>query len=59
MMLIILVQATSFIQSSLLLRCGDIESNPGPGIYPGIAIVYTGSDDTRCNNVISWYRFGL
>ena len=35
MILILLVQATTFIQSSLLLRCGDIESNPGPGIYPG------------------------
>ena len=35
MILILLLQATSFIQFSLLLRCGDIESNPGPGIYPG------------------------
>ena len=34
MILILLLQATSFIQSSLLLRCGDIESNPGPETYP-------------------------
>jgi hypothetical protein len=47
MMLILLLQATSFIYSSLLLRCGDIESNPGPGIYPGK--LYT---NTHCNNVI-------
>jgi hypothetical protein len=40
MMLIVLVQATFFIHSSLLLRCGDIESNPGPGIYPGKIILY-------------------
>ena len=39
MMSILLVQATTFIQSSLLLRCGDIESNPGPGIYPGKSVV--------------------
>ena len=39
MMLILLLQATTFIQSSLLLRCGDIESNPGPGIYPGIVCI--------------------
>ena len=35
MLLILLVQAKSFVQSSLLLKCGDIESNPGPRIYHG------------------------
>jgi hypothetical protein len=52
MTLIVLLQATSFIHSSLLLKCGDIESNPGPGIYPG-KVLYTGYElDTHCNNVI-------
>ena len=37
--LILPLQATCFIQSSLLLRCGDIESNPGPGIYPGMLYI--------------------
>jgi mannitol-specific phosphotransferase system IIBC component len=52
MTLIVLLQATSFIHSSLLLRCGDIESNPGPGIYLGK--VYAGSEYTHYNyaNVI-------
>ena len=40
MMLILLLQVTTFVQSSLLLRCGDIESNPGPGIYPGKVYYY-------------------
>ena len=35
MILILLLQAISFIQSSLLLKCGDVESNPGPELYPG------------------------
>ena len=49
MMLILLLQATTFIQYSLLLRCGDIESNPGPGIYPG---KYYTMFKHYCNNVI-------
>ena len=40
MILILLLQAKAFFLSSLLLRCGDIESNPGPGIYPGIIMLH-------------------
>ena len=31
-----LLLATSVMNVSLLLRCGDIETNPGPGRYPGM-----------------------
>ena len=31
-----LLLATSVVNVCLLLRCGDIETNPGPGRYPGI-----------------------
>ena len=31
-----LLLATSVLNVSLLLRCGDIESNPGPGRYSGM-----------------------
>ena len=34
--LISLLLATSVLNVSLLLRCGDIESNPGPGRYSGM-----------------------
>ena len=33
--LVSLLLATSVVNVSLLLRCGDIETNPGPGLYPG------------------------
>ena len=29
--IMLFLQAHSFVQPSLLLMCGDIESNPGPG----------------------------
>ena len=31
-----LLLATSVLNVSLLLRCGDVESNPGPGRYSGM-----------------------
>ena len=34
-LMMFLLQAQRFDQSSFLLRCGDIESNPGPGLHPG------------------------
>ena len=35
MMVILLLQAIATLQTSLLLRSGDVEKNPGPGLYPG------------------------
>ena len=33
-----LLLAASVMNVSLLLRCGDIETNPGPGRYPGMPV---------------------
>ena len=33
-----LLLATSVMNITLLLRCGDVESNPGPGRYPGMSL---------------------
>ena len=35
MMVILLLQARAAVQTSLLLRSGDVEKNPGPGLCPG------------------------
>ena len=35
-----LLLATCVMNVSLLLRCGDVETNPGPGRYPGMRFVY-------------------
>ena len=35
MMVNLSLQAIAAVQSSLLLRSGDVERNPGPGLYPG------------------------
>ena len=35
MMVILLLLAVAAVQTSLLLRSGDVEMNPGPGRYPG------------------------
>ena len=35
LMVILLLQARAAVQTSLLLRSGDVEKNPGPGLYPG------------------------
>ena len=33
MMVILLLQAIAAVQTSLLMRSGDVETNPGPGRY--------------------------
>lgn len=33
--LILLLQVISAVKMSLILRSGDIEENPGPGLHPG------------------------
>ena len=35
MLMVLLVQAIAAVQISLLLRSGDVEKNPGPGLHPG------------------------
>ena len=35
MMMMVLLQAMVAIQTSLLMRSGDVESNPGPGRFGG------------------------
>ena len=35
MMVVVLLLAESIVTVSLLLRSGDVEQNPGPGLYPG------------------------
>ena len=35
MMMILLLQAIAAIQTSLLIRSGNVETNPGPGRYGG------------------------
>ena len=34
-LMILLLQAMASVQISLLMRSGDVETNPGPGLYPG------------------------
>jgi hypothetical protein len=34
-LLILLLQAMTAVQTTLLMRSGDVEMNPGPGLYPG------------------------
>ena len=36
MMVILLQHAMVTIQTALLMRSGDVETNPGPGRYPGM-----------------------
>ena len=49
-----LLLATSVMNVSLLLRCGDIETNPGPGRYSGMPAarwnydVYVKSESSGC-----------
>ena len=35
MVVILLLQAIAFVQLCILLRSGDVEVNPGPGLHPG------------------------
>ena len=35
MMMILLLQAIAAVQTSLIMRSGDVETNPGPGRYGG------------------------
>ena len=35
LMMILLLQAIAAVQTSLLIRSGDVETNPGPGRYGG------------------------
>ena len=35
MMMILLLQTIAAVQTSLLMRSGDVETNPGPGRYGG------------------------
>lgn len=37
--MILLLQAIAVAQAFLLLRCGDVEQNPGPGLHPGESII--------------------
>lgn len=34
-MMILLLQVKPPIEATLLMRSGDVERNPGPGLYPG------------------------
>ena len=34
-LMILLLQAMAAVQTSLLMKSGDVETNPGPGLYPG------------------------
>ena len=36
LMTTLLLQAIAAVQTSLIMKSGDIELNPGPGLYPGI-----------------------
>ena len=35
MMMVLLLQAMVAVQTSLLMRSGDVETNPGPGRFGG------------------------